>query len=361
MDVGVCVGVQVRERVGVRMRAVRPWRNRRVAAALSLALLTACGPTTPLDGVAPPRAVESVRPADPAPSPAVPARAPDPAPVPDPASDATPDPAPDPVPTADPAPDPTTVGELVVHVLDVGQGSALLLQHPEVTVLVDTGRHDRSDVVPALRSRGVTAIDLLVVTHPHADHVGQFDDVIGAFPVAEVWWNGSVATSRTFERAVAALEASGARYEEPRAPATTTVGPLVVDVVNPWPGADLGELNDASLALRFTFGSIAVLVTGDAEAGAERRMVSGAADLLRADVLIVGHHGSRTSTTPRFLATVDPAVAVWSAGAGNSYGHPHPEVLAALAAHGARVLGTAVDGAVTITTDGTDLDVRSGR
>ncbi len=262
-----------------------------------------------------------------------------------------------------PAPAPTSASgaALVAHVLDVGQGSALLLLHPEVTVLVDTGRHDRSDVVPALRARGVTAIDLLVVTHPHADHIGQFDDVMAAFPVAEVWWNGSTATSATFGRAVAALESSTAHYEEPRAPAAASVGPLTVDVVNPWPGADLRELNDASLALRFTYGAVSLLVTGDAEETAERRMAAQAPQLLRSDVLVVGHHGSRTSSIPSFLDAVAPTLAVWSAGVGNSYGHPHAEVIGALGGRGITVLGTASHGTVTITTDGAGLEVRSER
>ena len=349
---------------------MRPPRRIALAAA-ALAVLAACGTATaPLEGVAPPDASEAPAPApapepEPAPEPAPPAPEPaaDPAPEPDPApaADPAPEPEPEPEPQPEPAPAPAPAATLAVHVLDVGQGSALLLQHPEVTVLVDTGRYDRDDVVPALRARGVTALDLLVVTHPHADHIGQFDAVMDAFPVAEVWWNGSSATSATYGRAVAALEASSVVYEEPRAPATTTVGPLTVDIVGPWPGADLRDLNDASLALRFTYGAFEVLVTGDAESDAERRMVAGAADRLRADLLVVGHHGSRTSSTPAFLDAVAPTVAVWSAGAGNSYGHPHAEVVAALEGRGIAVRGTAVHGTVTVTTDGTSLDVRSDR
>ena len=323
-------------------------RIRRTTLGVALALLVACSPAGSGDlGLAPaPDAAPSMSSAsEPGPTPA-------PGPAPEPGSQ--------PAPAPPPAPEPAA-GTLAVHVLDVGQGSALLLTHPDATVLVDTGRHDRDDVVPALRSLGITALDLVVVTHPHADHVGQFDVVLGAFPVAEVWWNGSTSTSATFERAVDALLASDAVYEEPRAPATVTLGPLELDVLGPWPGADLGELNDASLALRIRYGAFAVVVTGDAEAAGERRMVAGGADRLRADVLVVGHHGSRTSSTAAFLDAVDPRVAVWSAGASNSYGHPHAEVLAALGARGATVLGTAVDGTVTIVTDGTTYEVRSGR
>ncbi len=237
----------------------------------------------------------------------------------------------------------------------------MLLQHPDVTLLVDTGRFDRRDVVPLLERFGVRRIDLLVVTHPHADHVGQFDRVMEAFDVAEVWWSGSTSTSRTFERAVAALEASDARYEEPRAGAVTTVGPLTIDVLHPAAGDSLRDLNDASISLRITYGDFRMVTTGDAERTAEARMVARYPDRLRADVLRLGHHGSRTSTTPEFLAAVSPSVAIYSAGVGNQYGHPHDEVVDRVRAAGIELYGTASRGTVTIVTDGRGFEVRAER
>jgi beta-lactamase superfamily II metal-dependent hydrolase len=251
--------------------------------------------------------------------------------------------------------------ELTIRVLDVGQGDALLVSHPDVTVLIDTGRFDRSDVVPLLRQLGVTRIDLLVVTHPHADHIGQFAEVLQAFPVAEVWWSGATATSRTFERAVAALETSDARYEEPRAGDATTIGPLGFQVLHPGRGDSLRDLNDSSIALRITYGSFRMVTTGDAERAAEARMLARSRDLLTADVLRLGHHGSATSTTSEFLAAVSPSVAVYSAGAGNSYGHPHPDIVGRVTGSGIALYGTDTHGTVTIVTDGATFDVRTER
>ena len=252
-------------------------------------------------------------------------------------------------------------GDLEVVFLDVGQGDAALLRHAEVTVLIDTGRHQANDVVPALTARGVDHLDLLVVTHPHADHIGQFDRVMAAVDVDEVWWSGAVATSQTFARAVAALEDADAAYEEPRAGDTTTIGPLTFEVVGPPVGANLRDLNNSSLAMRITYGDVRLLFTGDAEAPAESIMVSHHATTLDAEVLNLGHHGSSTSTTPAFLAAVDPDVAVYSAGAGNSYGHPHAEVLDRLDAAGVATYGTDVHGAVMVTTDGSDWTVTTER
>jgi competence protein ComEC len=103
-------------------------------------------------------------------------------------------------------------GELVVYFLSVDQGDATLLAGPDFTILIDAGRHDRSDVVPHLRRAGVQAIDLLVGTHPHADHIGQFPAVLDQFTVAEVWLSGDTHTTRTFERTVDAILAAGAAY-----------------------------------------------------------------------------------------------------------------------------------------------------
>jgi competence protein ComEC len=272
-------------------------------------------------------------------------------------------PAPATEPSAEPAPatEPAPAGTLVVHFLDVGQGDATLLIHPEVTLLIDTGRFDRRDVVPLLSARGVERIDLLVVTHPHADHIGQFDRVLAAIEVEEVWWSGSTTTSATFGRALAALEASDARYEEPRAGATTQLGPLTIDVLAPGSSDGLTALNDASIALRITFGSFSLVITGDAEARSEQRMLRRVPERLPARILRLGHHGSSTSTTAGFLAAVAPDVAIYSAGSGNPYGHPHVETVARVAAAGIPLYGTDVHGTITVITDGVTYEVRTQR
>jgi beta-lactamase superfamily II metal-dependent hydrolase len=296
-------------------------------------------------------------PADSGAAPDTPSSVPSPVPAPGP----EPAPAPSPEPAPAPSPEPAPPGLLEVHFLDVGQGDATLLIHPDVTVLIDTGRFDRRDVAPLLRARGVTRIDLLVVTHPHADHIGQFDRVMSAFDVTEVWWSGSSSTSATFGRALAALEASDARYEEPRAGATTRVGPLTIDVLAPGSGDSLTDLNNASIALRITYGSFALVTTGDAEAPSEARMLARVADRLPAQVLRLGHHGSSTSTTAAFLAAVAPQVAIYSAGAGNQYGHPHTETVERVAGAGIPLYGTAVHGTVTLISDGVTFEIRTER
>lgn len=263
----------------------------------------------------------------------------------------------------DPSPERSHPGRgLTVHFIDAGQGDATLLVAEDVTVLVDVGRHTSSDVVEYLSSLGVTAIDVVAITHPHADHLGQFDQVMEGFDVAEVWWSPTTHTTQTFERAVAALERSDATFEEPAAGDHTAVGPLDFTFVNPpAPSASAtgGELHDNALAFRVSYGDVSFLFTGDAEAATEQRMLATEAGALRADVYQVGHHGSSTSTSAGFLGVVAPRVAVYSAGRDNPYGHPRHEVVDRLVAAGVEVYGTDRHGTVIVTTDGYELRVHT--
>lgn len=247
---------------------------------------------------------------------------------------------------------------LTVHFFDVDQGDATLLLGPDFTILIDAGRHDRSEVVQLLRSAGVEALDLFVLTHPHSDHIGQCDHVLTTFPVREVWMSGDVHTSRTFERCVDAILASDAYYHEPRAGETFDFGSAHVEVVHP--AQVTGDFNNGSIALRIRFGDLVFLFTGDAEAQAEREMLARGHDLT-ATILHLGHHASRTSSTLEFLRSVKPEVAIYSAGVDNSYGHPHVEVVQRVAALNIPLYGTDVHGTVTIRTDGKGYTIETAR
>lgn len=264
----------------------------------------------------------------------------------------TPEPAP--TATATPVPPAPVSDTLTAYFLDVGQGDSTLLIGPGFTILIDAGRHNASDVVPYLEQLGVEAIDLLIGTHPHADHIGQIDRVLQRFPVTEVWLSGDTTTTLTFARVLDAIDASEAGYHEPRAGEVYQIGSARVEVVNP--SHLTGELHEGSIAVRILFGAVVFLFTGDAEAQTEQAMISRGQDL-RAHVLQLGHHGSRTSSTLPFLQAVQPEIAIWSAGEGNSYGHPHDEVINRLAELNVPTYGTAIHGTIVVTTDGQSYEV----
>ncbi|GGK35699.1 hypothetical protein GCM10010965_30830 [Caldalkalibacillus thermarum] len=248
-------------------------------------------------------------------------------------------------------------GELLYgHFIDVGQGDATLLQGPDFTVLIDAGRHDRNDVVPYLQSVGVESIDLLVLTHPHADHIGQADKVLNTFEVTEVWMSGDEHTSLTFERVIDAIAESGANYNEPRAGEVYEIGSLTIEVVNP--DELTGDFHEGSISLRAIYGDIKFLFTGDAEAQTEKAMIERGHDL-KAHIFQAGHHGSSTSNTQEFLEAVQPEIIIYSAGKDNPYGHPHKEVVQRILDMGIALYGTDVHGTVIVETDGKTYEINT--
>ena len=239
--------------------------------------------------------------------------------------------------------------KLIAHFIDVGQGDAIFLQGPDFSIMIDAGRHDRDEVLPYLKSLNINFIDLLVGTHPHADHIGQFPQILENIEVREVWMSGDVHTTRTFERAIDAILATDAIYREPRAGDEFTFGSARVYVAHP--EEITGKLNNGSLVIRLNYGDVSFLFTGDAEMEAEAEMLARGEDL-QAHVLKLGHHGSQTSSTREFLNQVNPEVAIYSAGWSNPYNHPHPDVIRRLNKKGILVYGTDQNGTIFIESDG---------
>jgi competence protein ComEC len=255
-------------------------------------------------------------------------------------------------------------GTLEVTAIDVGQGDSILVVLPRgETILVDGGgrlvfgRQRKTnldigeDVVsPYLWNRGIRRIDVMVATHAHQDHIGGLAALIANFR-PKVLWTGANPPPELIDLAqrlnipserrhpAGPFDLSGARIEV-LAPAD--------DYASVKPG------NNDSLVLKIAYGSRSFLLTGDMERGIEAQLLASGADL-RADVLKVGHHGSRTSSTPAFLDAVAPSVALVSAGFENSFGHPHPDVLARLSVRRTAILRTDLDGLVTARTDGQSL------
>src|SRR5690606_4521212 len=155
-----------------------------------------------------------------------------------------------------------------------------------------------------------------------------------------------------------AILASEAGYHEPRAGEVYTLGHLRIEVVHPQQVT--GDFNNGSIVMRLVYGDVEVLLTGDAEASAEHEMIARGHDL-SADILHVGHHGSSTSTSPEFLAAVNPKVAIYSAGKDNPYGHPHAEVIERLHRRGVKIYGTDLHGTIRVTTDGKSFEITSER
>lgn len=256
---------------------------------------------------------------------------------------------------------------LRVTVIDVGQGDSILLVSPEgKSMLVDAGPADAFDrIANALSDSGVSALDVIVCTHPHEDHIGSMADVLDAYPVGAYY---TIDTDQAFPRSEAihaALERNGCPVYTAEAYATIPwAESCTVTVLNPIPAYadEPTEMNDLSLVLHVCYGDTAVLLTGDAEAAAENRMLDTfPKSMLRADVLKLGHHGSSSSTGYAFLLAVDPDYAVASCGADNEYGHPHYETLSLLYGTHTAFYRTDLDGTITFRLDGERVAVETSR
>ncbi len=216
---------------------------------------------------------------------------------------------------------------LTVRFLDVGQGDAALVTSPRgATVLVDGGP-DPAIVATALSALGVRRLDVVVATHPHADHVVGLPAVLARIPVGVLLEPGCRSDSHDLETLLEAAHAEGVPVRHPRAGQTLSVGDLRLQVLAPeacWEGTE-SDANNDSLVIVASIGEDTVLLTGDAEQPAQELLLE-RPGVLAADVLKVPHHGGATSL-PEFFEAVRPEVCVVSSGQPNPYGHPAPEAL----------------------------------
>lgn len=257
------------------------------------------------------------------------------------------------------APSPTggeALPPLEVRFLDVGQADSVLIRVDGQAMLIDAGNNDdAAGLVAYLKGLGISRLECVVGTHPHEDHIGGLDKVIGSFEVGKVLMPKVSNNTATYEDVLAAIAAKGLQVTSPKVGDAFALGGATFTVLSP-AGSSYDELNLWSIVLRMTYGGRTFLFTGDAQAVNESEMLASGLDL-SADVLKVAHHGSTTSSTSAFLAAVSPRIAVIEVGAGNTYNHPAQQTLDRLADVGATVYRTDEAGTIIVRSDGTTLDV----
>ncbi len=250
-------------------------------------------------------------------------------------------------------------GRLHVWFLDVGQGDAILIQTPSgQQILIDGGPSPSAllDQLGEVLPFWDRSLDMVILTHPDDDHMAGLIPLFDRYQVGKALdsllpdsWDGAAW--------LVTAEAAGVRREMVAPGMRLASGPTVLTVLSPLDCSKAAG-NDLSVVLRLEYGQSTMLLTGDAEQEAEQTMLRGSMPL-RADVLKVGHHGSNASTSPEFLAAVQPRLAVISVGAENRYGHPAPELLQRL--QGIEVLRTDQRGRIELVSDGQGWTVRSER
>ncbi len=245
---------------------------------------------------------------------------------------------------------------LTVHFIDVGQADSFLLESGDSYLLIDGGNRDDGDLlVTYLEEQGVEDLTAVVCTHAHEDHVGGLPAVLAVYPTHAVYAPTKTYSSRIFDDFLRYTDQQGLEVIIPQPGDTISFGDAEITVLGPvktYPDA-----NDTSIVLKVVYGTTSFLFTGDMETGAENDMMDYWDDdsLFQADVLKVGHHGSSTSTSYRFLNGVNPTYGVIPVGAGNDYGHPHEEPMSRLAQAEVIVLRADMLGHIWAKTDGTEI------
>ncbi|MBQ7454721.1 MAG: MBL fold metallo-hydrolase, partial [Selenomonadaceae bacterium] len=271
--------------------------------------------------------------------------------------------------------------------LNIGQGDAILIQTVKQTILIDTSDSDeRSFLAKELEKFSVTKIDKLILTHPHADHIGNAKVLINPskkelsanpyfekISVAEVYDNGIKSNSPIYKSYVKAIESTGTAHHELKAGDTLDFGNGVKFTVF-WPTADLvsdvnggqkSDPNNESIVGKLTYKNFSMLFTGDAEKKVESSLWADLdAKTLKCDILKAGHHGSHSSSTEEFVKAVAPSYVLISCGPEednrNTYGHPHLEPLQNYLAQGLdknHIFCTRWNGTITVTSDGKNFSV----
>lgn len=252
-------------------------------------------------------------------------------------------------------------GELAVHYINVGQGDCELVLLPDgSSLLIDAGTSESQNyLVQYLEAYDVDTIKYLILTHPHADHIGGAAKIFDEFEVENVVMPDAISTSSTFEKVLSKIDAEGCGITVANPNLNLELSLASIKILGPIYDYN-DDLNNQSIVFRLDFGSTSFLFTGDAEALAETDILNNFSKSdIKSDVLKIAHHGSSTSSTYRWLETVNPQFAVISCGKDNEYGHPHFDTVNNLNKLGITYFRTDTDGNIILKSDGETVNIIS--
>ena len=244
---------------------------------------------------------------------------------------------------------------LSVKVLDIGQGDAILIQADGQTVLVDTGDvGTRDKLITLLKKENLTTIDKVIITHPHADHLGGMPEVMENFKIGKIYDSGKTATTALYKKYLTGVSKKKIPFEMATPGSEIAISKdIKLKILAPDKSLLTDtDTNESSIVAKLVYDQFSMMLTGDAEKESESIMVRKFGKELKSNVLKAAHHGSNSSSSPEFLRAVAPEAVVISLAAGNDFHHPHPSTIEKYKKANMKIFRTDTDGTVQITSDG---------
>ncbi len=243
-----------------------------------------------------------------------------------------------------------------VYFIDVGQAdSALIITPNKDAILIDAGeKGDAEKILSQIKETGVEDLDLVIASHPHADHIGGMQEVIENYDAVEIIMSSHITNTKTFESLLDSIEGQGKSITQAKPNLVRDIDGVKVEII----ASDIipNDTNNSSILLRVDYGDISILFTGDLEEKAEKIVLEDIDNSkLSVDILKYGHHGSETSGSDLFLDKVSPKVSVISVGQGNKYNHPSSITIDKLMNKGINFYRTDEEGTIKFEIDGTDI------
>ncbi|MBP2632732.1 MAG: beta-lactamase domain protein [Firmicutes bacterium] len=255
-----------------------------------------------------------------------------------------------------------TNNPITIKMLNIGQGDSILIKTAEQVILIDTGDVDMRDkLVGLLKKENVNVIDKLIITHPHADHLGGAYAVLKEFTVKQVYDNGQTTTNATYRTYMKLITSKKIPYKQLLDSENLNFGSGVSFQVFS-PTADEikagGDLNSNSIVGKLVYNKFSMLFTGDCEADRERMILAKYGSQLKSTILKSPHHGSKTSSNRDYLKAIAPEAVLISCGINNDYKHPHDVTMNKYNDLKMKIYRTDKDGTITIETDGDSYQIQ---
>ena len=256
-------------------------------------------------------------------------------------------------------PTPEIIPSLEVQFVDVGQADCTLIRHQDHNILIDAGNNkDGKLLVKYFQDLGITKFDYVIGTHPHEDHIGGMKKVVESFDFGSIYMPKAETNTLTYENLLTAIQKKNKKIKTAKAKTrivTSSDSYLKVETLAP-NSSSYTDLNDYSVVIKVTYGKVRMLYMGDAGKDSENEMLNKNYNV-SADVVKVGHHGSSSASTQKFINSVGAQYAIMSVGSDNDYGHPNSQTIDRWERSGAQVIRTDIYGDIVLTTNGDTFDI----